>query len=156
MWIKKTEHPRTDVCKSWCWRRLLRVPWTARRSKQSILKEINPEYSLEGLMLKLQHFGHLMWRADSLEKTRCWEREGKRIRGRPRMRWLDGHHWLNGHKFEQTPGDSEGQGNPGMLQSMWSQRVQYDIATEQQQHQKLRYLDYVTSEVFSSVNTLWF
>ena len=68
------------------------------------------------------------------------------------MRWLDGHHWLNGHKFEQTPGDSERQGKLGMLQSMWSQRVRYDIVTEQQ-HQKMRYLDYVTFEVFSSVNT---
>ena len=67
--IKKTEHRRTDAFELWCWRRLLRVPWTARRSSQSILKEINPEYSLEGLMLKLQYFGHLMQRADSLEKT---------------------------------------------------------------------------------------
>ena len=77
----------------WCWRRLLRVPWTARRSNQSILKEISPEYSLEGLMLKLklQHFGHLMQRADSLEKTLMLGKiEGRRRRGRKRMRWLDG------------------------------------------------------------------
>ena len=67
--IKKAEHRRIDGFKPWCWRRLLRVPWTARRSRQSILKKINPEYSLEGLMLKLQYFGHLMLRADSLEKT---------------------------------------------------------------------------------------
>ena len=67
--IKKAEHQRTDAFEQWCWRRLLRVPWTARRSNQSILKEISPEYSLEGLTLKLQYFGHLMQRADSLEKT---------------------------------------------------------------------------------------
>ena len=69
--IKKAEHRRTDAFELWCWRRLLRVPWTARRSNQSILKEINPEYSLEGLMLKLQYFGHLIRRTDSLEKTQA-------------------------------------------------------------------------------------
>ena len=91
--IKKAEHWRIDAFELWCWRRLLRVPWTARRSKQSILKEISPEYSLEGLMLKLklQYFGHLMWRTDSLEKTLMLGKiEGKRRRGRQRMRWLDG------------------------------------------------------------------
>ena len=91
--IKKAEHQRTDAFKLWCWRRLLRVPWTARRSNQSILKEISPEYSLEGLMLKLkfQYFGHLMQRADSLEKTlMLGKMEGRRRRGRQRMRWLDG------------------------------------------------------------------
>ena len=74
--IKKTECRRIDAFEPWCWRRLLRVPWTARRSNQSILKKISPEYSLEGLMLKLklQYFGHLVWRTDSLEKTWCWER----------------------------------------------------------------------------------
>ena len=71
--IKKAEHQRTDGFELWCWRRLLRVPWTAKRSNQSILKEISPEYSLEGLMLKLQYFGHLMWKTDSLEKIRSWE-----------------------------------------------------------------------------------
>ena len=77
--------------KLWCWRRLLRVPWTAGRSNQSILKKINPEYSLEGLMLKLQYFGHLMQRANSLEKTLMLGKiEGRRIRGWQRMRWLDG------------------------------------------------------------------
>ena len=76
---------------NWCWRRLERVPWTARRSNQSILREINPEYSLEGLTLKLQYFGHLMWRADSLEKTlMLGKTDGRRRRGRQRMRWLDG------------------------------------------------------------------
>ena len=91
--IKKVSCQRTDTFELWCWRRLLRVPWTARRSNQSILKEISPEYSLEGLMmkLKLQHFGHLMQRADSLEKTLMLGKiEGRRRRGRKRMRWLDG------------------------------------------------------------------
>ena len=89
--IKKAEHQRTDAFKPWCWRRLLRVPWTARRSNQSILKEINPEYSLEGLMLKHQYFDHLMRRADSLEKTlMLGKTEGRRRSGRQRMRWLDG------------------------------------------------------------------
>ena len=85
--------PKGSYCQPWCWRRLLRVPWTARRSNHSILKEINPEYSLEGLMLKklkLQYFGHLMQRASSLEKTlMLWKIEGRR-RGCQRMRWLDG------------------------------------------------------------------
>ena len=85
--IKKAECRRIDAFELWCWRRLLRVPWTARRSNQSILKEINPEYSLEGLMLKLQYFGHLMQRADLLEKTLMLGKiEGKRRRGRQRMR----------------------------------------------------------------------
>ena len=91
--IKKAEHWRIDAFELWCWRRLLRVPWTTRRSNQSILKEISPEYSLEGLMLnlKFQYFDHLMQRADSLEKTLMLGNiEGGRRRGRQRMRWLDG------------------------------------------------------------------
>ena len=91
--IKKAEHRRIDAFELWCWRRLLRVPWTARRTNQSIIKEISPEYSLERLMLKLklQYFGHLMRRADSFEKTLMLRKiEGRRRRGRPRMRWLDG------------------------------------------------------------------
>ena len=91
--IKKAECRRTDTFKVWCWRRLLRVPWTARRSNQSILKEISPEYALEELILKLklQYFGHLMQRANSLEKTRMLGKiEGRRRRGQQRMRWLDG------------------------------------------------------------------
>ena len=91
--IKKAEHRRTDAFELSCWRRLLRVPWTAKRSNQSILKEISPEYSLEGLMLKLklQYFGHLMQRTDSLKKTLMLGKiEGRRRRGRQRMRWLDG------------------------------------------------------------------
>ena len=89
--IKKAECWRNDAFEVWCWRRLLRVPWTARRSIQSILKEISPGISLEGMMLKLklQYFGHLMWRVDSLEKTLGGIR-GRRRRGRPMMRWLDG------------------------------------------------------------------
>ena len=91
--IKKAEHERIDAFEGWCWRRLLKVPWTARRSNQSILKEISPEYSLEGLMLKLklQYFGHLMGRTDSLEKTLMLGKiEGGRRRGRQRMRCSDG------------------------------------------------------------------
>ena len=91
--IKKAEHRRIDAFELWCWRRLLRVPWTAGGSSQSILKKISPEYSLEGLMLKLklQYFGHLLQRTDSLEKTRMLEKiEGRRRRGRWRIRWLDG------------------------------------------------------------------
>ena len=91
--IKKAEHPRIDAFELWCWRRLLRVTWTARKSKQSILKEISPKYLLEGLMLKLklQYFGHLMRKADSFEKTLMLGKiEGGRRRGRQRMRWLDG------------------------------------------------------------------
>ena len=90
---KKAEHQRIDAFELWCWRRLLRVPWTARRSNQSILKEISPEWSLEGLMLKLkfQYFGHPMWRADSFEKTLMLGKiEDERRRGIQRMRWLDG------------------------------------------------------------------
>ena len=91
--IKKVEHWRTDAFELWCWRKLLRVPWTARRSNQSILKKISPEYSLKGQMLKLklQYFGHLMWKTDSFEKTlKLGKIEGGRRRGRQRIRWLDG------------------------------------------------------------------
>ena len=91
--IKKAEHRRIDAFELWCWRRLLRVPWSARRSNQSILKEISPGCSLEGLMLKLklQYFGYLIWRADSLEKTLMLGKiEGRRRRGQQRMRWLNG------------------------------------------------------------------
>ena len=108
--IKKTEHWRTDAFKLWCWRKLLRVPCTARISNQSILKEINPEYSLEGLMLKLnlQYFGHLTWGANSLEKTlMLGKTEGKsRRRWQRIIRWLDSQCRLNEHEFEQTVGES--------------------------------------------------
>ena len=109
--VKKAERWRIDVFELWFWRRLFRVLWTARRSNQSILKEINPEYSLEGLMLKLQYFGHLMWRADSLEKNpnagKDWGQEDKGATEDEMTRW---HPRLNGHELEQTLGDSEGQG----------------------------------------------
>ena len=90
--IKKAECQRLDAFELWCWRRLLRVPWTARRSRQSILKEISPEYSLEGLILKwkLQYFGHLMWWVDSFQKTLMLGKIESRRRGQQRMRWLDG------------------------------------------------------------------
>ena len=129
--IKKAKHRRIDAFELWCWRRLLRVPWTARRSNQSILKEISPEYSLEGLMLKLklQYFGHLMQRTDSLEKTLLLGKiEGGR-RGWQKMRWLDGITdsmtwvWVNSGSWWWT-------GRPGVLQSMGSQRVGHDWATK--------------------------
>ena len=101
--VKKAECRRIDAFELWCWRRPLRVPWTAGKSSQSILKEISPECSLEGLMLKLklQYFGHLMQRTDSLEETLMLGKiEGGRRRGRQRMRWLDGITNSNGHEFE--------------------------------------------------------
>ena len=129
--IKKTECWRIDAFELWCWRRLLRVPWTAGRSNQSILKEINPEYSLEGLMmiLKLQYFDLLMWRADSLENALMLggiESQPKEKRA-TEDEVVREHHWLNGPELEQTPGDSGGQRDPGMLQSMGSQRVRHDL-----------------------------
>ena len=110
--IKKAEGQRFDASKLWYWRRLLRVTWTARRSNQSILKEINPEYSLKGLMLKLklQYFGHLMWSADSLEKPWCWEILKAGREGNDKGEMVGWHHQLNGHEFEQTLGDGERQG----------------------------------------------
>ena len=132
--IRKAEHQRIDAFELWCWRRLLRVPWTARRSNQSILKEINPQYSLEGLMLKLklQYFGHLMRRTHSLEKTLMLGKiEGRRRRGQQRWdgwiasptqwTWV----WVRSGRWWWT-------GKPGTLQSMGSQRVGHDWATEQQ------------------------
>ena len=139
--IKKDEHWRMDAFELWCWRRILRVPWTARRSNQSILKEISRKYSLEGLMLKakVKYFGHLMWRTDSLENTLMLGKiEGRRRRGQWRMRWLDWHHWLNGHELEQALGDSEGQRTLTMMRCMGSQRVRHNRVTEEQQQQKCR------------------
>ena len=110
--IKKAECWRFDAFELWCWRRLLRVPWTSRRSNQAILKEINPEYSLEGLMLKLkiQYFGYLMQRTNPLEKTLMLGKiEGMR-RGWQRMRWLDGITNSGGHEFEQAQEVGDGQG----------------------------------------------
>ena len=137
--IKKAECQSIDAFELWYWRRLLRVPWTARRSNQSILKEISPEYSLERLMLKLklQNFGHLMQRTDSLEKTlMLGKTEGRRRRGRQRMRWLDGITdsmtwvWENSRRQWRK-------GKPGVLQFMGSQRVRHDLLTEQQQSSEL-------------------
>ena len=104
-----TEGQRIDVFELWCWRRLLRVPWTTRRSNQSILKESNPEYSLHGLMPKLQYFGHQVQKASSLEKTLMLGKiEDRKRRGRHRMRWLDGiTNSINGHEFEQIVEDRE-------------------------------------------------
>ena len=130
--VKKAECQRIDAFELWCWRRLLRIPWTARRSNQSILKEISPGCSLEGLMLKLklQYFGHLMWRVDSFEKSLMLGGiEGRRRRGRQRMRWLDGITdwwtwvWVNSGSWGWT-------GKPGVLRFMGSQRVGHDWATE--------------------------
>ena len=111
--VKKAEHRRIDAFELWCWRRLLRVPWTARRSNLSVLKEVSPEYSLEGMMLKLklQYFGHLMRRTDSFEKTLMLGKiEGERRREQQKMRWLDGiTNWID-MNFESTPGVGERQG----------------------------------------------
>ena len=130
--VKKAECWRITAFELWCWRRLLRVPWTERRSNQSILKEIRPEYSLEGLMLKLnsQYFGHLMWRTDSLEKTLILGKiEGRRRREQQRMTWLDDIMtrwtcvWASSGSWWWT-------WKPGVLHSMWSQRVILDWAAE--------------------------
>ena len=135
--IKKAEHQRIDAFELWCWRRLLRVPWTAKRSNQPILREINPEYSLEGLTLKLklQYFGHLMRMAVSLEKSLMLGKiEGRRRRRHQRMRWMDGTTDamdVNLGRLQEIERD----GRPGLLQSMGPQRVEHDWGTEQQQQQ---------------------
>ena len=130
--IKKAECWRIGAFELWCWRRLLRVPWIARSSKKSILKEISPAYSLEGLMLKLkiQYFGHLMPRTDSLEKDadggKDWRQEEKGTTEDETVGW---HHWLNGHEFEQAPGIGDGQGSLAFC-SPWGHKE--SVTTEQQ------------------------
>ena len=127
--IKKAECQRIDAFELWCWRRLLRVPWTSRKSNQYSLKEISPEYSLEGLMLKLklQYFGHLMWRVDSLGKTLMLGKiEGGRRRGRQRMRWLDGITDSMDMSFSSCrAGRWWWTGRPGMLPSPWGHKVSW-------------------------------
>ena len=148
--IKKAEHRRIDASELWYWRRLLRVPWTTMRSNQSILKEISPEYSLEGLMLKmnLQYFGHLMWRTDSFEKTLMLGKiEGRRRRGRQRMKWMASPTqwiwvWVNSRSWWWT-------GRSGVLQSMGSKRVRHDWVIE------LNWYDSIT-EVSSAPLFSWF
>ena len=134
--IKKAEYQRIDDFELWCWRRLLRVPWTSRRSNQSILKEISPEYSLEGLMLKLklQYFGHLMRRVDSFEKPLMLRMiEGSKRRGQQRMKWLDGipnSMDMSLSRLQEIVKDRES----GVLQSMGSQGVRHNLVNEQQQN----------------------
>ena len=117
----------------WCWRRILRVLWTSRRSNQSILKEISPKYSLEGLMLKLklQYFGHLMRRTDSLEETLMLGKTERKAKGTTEDEMVGWHHWLDWHDFEQLMlGVGDGQGKPGVLQSMGSKRVRHNWVSE--------------------------
>ena len=130
--IKKAERRRIDAFKLWCWRRLLRVPWTASRSNQSILKEISPGCSLEGLMLKLkfQYFGHLMWRADSFEKTDAGKDWGQEEKGTTEDKMVGWCHWLDRHGFGWTPGVCDGQGGLACSSPCRSQKVRHDWATE--------------------------
>ena len=120
--IKKAECQRIDAFELWCWRRLLRVTWTVKGSNQSILKEINPEYSLERLKLKLRFFGHLIRRTDSLEKTLMLGGQEEQVITEDEM--VGWHHQLNGYEFEQTPGDGERQGSLACC-SPWSYRESY-------------------------------
>ena len=129
--IRKAERQRIDAFELWCWRRLLRVRWTARRSSQSILKEISPGCSLEGLMLKLklQYFGHLMSRADSFEDSDAGKDWGQEERGMTENEMVGWHHRLNGHEFEYTPGVDDRQGGLACC-SPWGRRVSLGWATE--------------------------
>ena len=137
--IKKAECRRIDAFEMWCWRRLLRVPWTTKKSNQSILKEINPEYSLESLILKLKllYFGHLMWRTDSFGKILTLGKiEGRRRRGQQKIGWLDGitdSMDMSLSKLQDTVKDRD----VCVMQSMVSQRVGYELGTKQQQQNKI-------------------
>ena len=150
--IRKAEHWRIDALELWCWKTLLRVPWTARRSDQSILKEISPGCSLEGLLLKLklQYFGHLMGKADSFKKTLMLGKiEGKRRSRWQKMRWLDGitnwmdMDWVNSRSWWWT-------GRPGVLQFMGSQRVGHGWETELKWTERLTLLLLLMCEIIST------
>ena len=150
--VKKAEHQRIDAFELWCWRRLLRVPWTARRSNQSILIEPSPGCSLEGLMprLKLQIFGHLIWRVDSLEKNSDAERDwGQEEKGTTEDQMAGWHHWLNGRESEWTEGVGDGQGGLACCDS-WGRRVGHDCVTE------LNWTDYVYILKMGSSHVLQF
>ena len=127
--VKKAECQRIDAFELWCWRRLLRVPWTARRSNQSILKEISPGCSLEGMMLKLklQYFGHLKWSVDSLEKTDAGRDWGQEEKGMTEDEMAGWHHWLNGRESEWTPGVGYGQGGLACCDS-WVTKSQTQLS----------------------------
>ena len=127
--IKKAKWQKINAFDLWCWRRPSRVPWTARRSNQPIITGIKPEYSLEGLILKLPYFGYLMRRADSLEKTLMLGKMQEE-KGTTQDEMVGWHHWLDGHEFEQSPGGWLWTGEPGVVQTMGSQRVGHNWATE--------------------------
>ena len=153
--IKKAECWRTDAFELWCWSKLLRGLWTMGRSNQSILKEINAEYSLEGLMLKLklQYLGCLMWRADSLERPWYWERLKARREGDDRGQMVGWHHWLNGHEFWvilSNLGDGEGQGSLGCC-SPWSRKSRTRLSDWRTTNV---YTVYLTCSVLPSLCTL--
>ena len=142
--IKKADRRRIDGFELWCWRRLLRVPWTAGRSNESILKEISPEYSLKGLMLKLklQYFDYLMWRAD-FDAGKDWRQKEKGTTENKMVGW---HHWLNGHEFEQAPGADEGQGSLPCC-SPWGHKEMDTTEQQQNASHQAYHLTYITCQL---------